>query len=394
MQLKMDKSKVSIVRAFNYDYAEIYAGIEGGIELICDLGKLIQPGCKVFVKINHLSPASPADRGIVTHPVFAEAVLTLLKKTGADISVGDDVDSDPRDGFRVSGFSQMCERIGVRLINLRETGFTETVCNGHTLKKAYLSKTALNADVIVNLPKFKTHSLCIFTGGVKNLYGTIPGGLRRKFHSEYINPDDFNQVLVDIFSMVKPQLTIMDGIIAMEGEGPAAGTLRKLGVILASHDAVALDAVATKIIGLEPKDIGTTQYAYNRGLGIGDLQNIEIIGSRIEDVNAHGFVYPANTRHTLTTRLPKYLSDLIYYRPSIKLSVIKRNCTGCAECKKACPSGAISLRGEKAIINQDICIQCMCCHEVCRYYAIASKRSFVGNVIHFLSNALLKLMAK
>ncbi len=387
----MNKAKVSIVRAHDYDYTEIYAAMEKGIELIGGLAKIVSPGSKVFVKINHISPPSPAEKGLVTHPVFVEVVLDLLKKVGADITVGDDIQSGPGDGFQVSGFRQMCERAGVRLVNLRETGFVETVCNGHFLKKVYLSKTLLDADVIINLPKLKTHSLCIFTGGVKNFYGIIPIGLRRKFHGEYIRSEDFSQVLTDIFSAARPQLTIMDGIIAMEGEGPAAGSLRKLGVILASQDTVAVDAVATRIIGLHPLDVHTTRYSNERGLGVGNLQNIEVIGERIESVTVPDFKPPSSAVNTLTRRVPQGLPRFIMRQLSVKPSVIERLCTGCSECKKICPVGAMSVNSETAKIDHSICIQCMCCHEVCRFDAIVLKQSVTGSTIQFLVNSLRKL---
>ncbi len=384
---------MSIVRAYDYDYAEIYAAMEKAIELLGGLTKIVPTGSKVFVKINHLSPPSPAEKGIVTHPVFVEVVLDLLKKLSADITVGDDIQSSTEDGFQVSGFRQMCKRAGVRLTNLREAGFVETACNGHFLEKVYLSKISLDADVIINLPKLKTHSLCVFTGGVKNMYGTIPIGLRRKFHAEYIRSDDFSQVLIDIFSAVRPQLTIIDGIIAMEGEGPAAGSLRKLGVILASQDTVAVDAVATKIIGLNPMDIHTTRYSDERGLGIGNLKNIEVIGEGIEDVTVPDFKFPSSAVDTLSRRVPRGLPRFILRQLSIKPSVIEHRCSGCSECEKICPIGAISVSGETAKIDYSMCIQCMCCHEVCRFNAIVLKRSVTGSTIQFLANILRKLMA-
>ncbi len=131
----MNKAKVSIVKAHDYDYAEIYAAMEKGIELIGGLAKIVPPGSKVFVKINHLSPPSPAEKGIVTHPVFVEVILDLLKEVGADITVGDDIQSGTGDGFQISGFRQMCQRAGVRLTNLKEAGFVETTCSGHFLEK-------------------------------------------------------------------------------------------------------------------------------------------------------------------------------------------------------------------------------------------------------------------
>jgi len=390
----MNKAKVSIVRAYDYDYAKIHAAMEKGIELLGGLSKIVPPGSKVFVKINHLSPSSPAEKGIVTHPVFVEVVLDLLKGVSADITVGDDIQSGAEDGFKVSGFRQMCQEAGVRLANLKEAGFVETVCNGHFLEKVYLSKIALDADVIINLPKLKAHSLCVLTGGVKNMYGTIPSGLRQKFHAEYIRNEDFSQILTDIFSVIKPQLTIMDGIIAMEGEGPAAGDLRKLGVILASQDTVAVDTVATKIIGLNPLDIYTTRYSDERGLGVGNLENIKIVGETIESVTVPDFKPPSSAVDTLSRRVPRVLPRFILRQLSIKPSVIEHRCSGCSECEKICPAGAISVSSETAKIDYGICIRCMCCHEVCRFNAIELKRSVAGSTIHFITNILPNILRK
>ena len=388
----LNKAKVAIVKARDYDRAQIYAGVEKGIELIGGLERIVKPRSSVFVKINHLSPASPAERGIVTHPVFVEAVLELLKKFDANVTVGDDIDSDTEDGFRVSGFRQMCQRAGVRLTNLRDAGFVETECNGHLLEKVYLSRTALDADVIINLPKLKTHSLTVFTGGVKNMYGTIPTGLRTRFHAQYMRSEDFSQVLTDIFSAIRPQLTIMDGIIAMQGEGPASGSLIRLGVILISQDAVALDAVATKIIGLDPLDIYTTRYCDERGLGSGNLQNIEVVGERMEDVTVLDFRPPASATNLFLRRLPGFLSRFLVGQLSVQPQLIEHQCTGCFECEKTCPTAAISISGEMVKINRNICIRCMCCHEVCRFNAITPKRSVMGSIIHFLVNTWKRLM--
>ncbi len=389
----MSKARVSVVRVQDYDCAHIRAAARKSLDLIGGLGRLIRPGDKVLVKINHLSPASPADRGIITHPVFVEAILHLLRDYSANITVGDDIESNASDGFAVSGFREMCKRTGVDLVNFREKGFIETECSGYFLKKAYFSKVALDADIIVNLPKLKTHSLTVFTGGVKNMYGIIPNGLRIRFHGEYVRPEDFSQVLVDIFSAIKPQLTVMDGVLAMEGEGPASGSLREIGVVLASQDTVALDAVATKIIGLDPTDVYTTKYAAERRLGIGDLRDIEVVGERLEDVTVNDFKLPASATRVLTRRAPRCLTRYLLSQLSVRPRIVESKCTGCFECERICPVSAISRINAKAEINPHKCIRCMCCHEVCHYGAIVPKRPIVGNTLALLADTWQKLMA-
>jgi uncharacterized protein (DUF362 family) len=309
--IKPTKATVSIVTVHDYDCTEVYGAVKKAVELIGGLYELIKPGSRVFVKINHLSPPSAPEKGIVTNPVFAEAVLTLLKELTTNITVGDDIASHGTDGFLVSGFQQMCHRAGVRLVNLREGGFVEVECKGYFLDKVYLSRIALDADVIVNLPKFKTHSLTVLTGGVKNMYGTISGGLRTRFHGEYPKKEDFAQVLTDVFFAIRPQLTIMDGIVAMEGEGPASGGLRRLGVVLASQDAVAVDAVMARMVGLNPMDIYTTRYCNQRGIGVGNLDSIEVVGEKVESVAVPGFRPPLSATDLVIRTAPRFLPRLL-----------------------------------------------------------------------------------
>lgn len=380
-QTSPSRARVSIVRANDYDLAVLGAAVARALEHIGGLEGLVKAGDKVFVKINHLSPPSPPERGIVTHPVFAEAVIELLKRTGAEITVGDDIDSGTRDGFSLSGFRQMCQRAGVRLVNLREAGFVATPCNGRLLDQVYLARAALEADVIVNLAKLKTHSLTVFTGAVKNMYGAIPASFRSRFHGEYPKSEDFSLMLTDVFSAVKPHLTIMDGVVAMEGEGPGSGGLRNLGVVLAGRDAVAVDAVAISIIGLNPADISTTRYCQERGLGVGVLDNIDVVGESIESVVVADFKLPAAASRAILRRVPPALARFLIDQRSVRPLVVQSQCTACAECVKICPTGAASIKDELARIDQAACIRCLCCHEVCRYDAIELGRPGAATMI-------------
>ncbi len=389
----MNKTKVSVVSCPEYDHPRIYTALKKSLGLIGGLSDLVHQRKKVLVKINHLPPASPAEKGIVTHPVFVEAVLTLLKETGADVTLGDDIESGTEDGYLVSGFRQMSERAGVELINLREAGFVEVECHGSLLKKVCVSRVCLEADVIVNLPKFKTHVLTVFTGCVKNMYGVIPAGLRTRFHGEYPKREDFGRAIVDIFSAVRPQLNIMDGIVAMEGEGPACGDLRKLGIILAGWDAVAVDAVATKIVRLEPMAVATTRLADERGLGVGDLKRIAVLGEKLEDIMVTDFRLPIGTSAALMERMPGFLSRFVLDQSSVRPRVTRDKCTGCLECKSACPKSAISENNGGVTIDRAECIGCMCCLEVCRYGAVIPERSLLGSAFELASRSWQRLLA-
>ena len=383
----MNRSKVAIVEANGYDRSQIRTAIETGLAQIAEWKSLFEPGVRVFVKVNHLSPPSTPERGIITHPVFTRAVLDLLKDTGASITVGDDIQAYGEDGFAVSGFRAMCEEVGVELVNLKEKGFVELPCDGECLKSLHVSRVVHDADVLVNLPKLKTHSLTLFTGGIKNLYGIIPIGRRIQFHGEHNRLEDFSQVLVDIFSVAKPHLTIMDGIDAMEGEGPGSGSVRRLGLILISRDAVSVDAVASRLIGLDPSTVLTTRFAHERGLGVGELASIDVVGGPIDRVSVPDFVLPASGSARLVGRMPRFLMRFLMARLAVRPRVVRPNCVACGACERACPEGAIAVVQGGARIDRGTCIRCMCCHEVCRYDAIVPTRSLTGAAVHWALNA-------
>jgi len=377
----MRNTKVSIVKLTGYKSEEVCKALKKSLSLLGGLENIIKPHSKVFVKINHLSPPSAPERSIVTHPGFTKEVLRLLMELNLEITVGDDIQSKEKDGFFVSGYRQACNDLGIRLVNLKETGFREVICKGQILKKVYISPLLLEADFILNLPKLKTHSFTVFTGAVKNMFGIIPYGLRLNYHRQYIRNDVFSQMLVDVFSCVPPHLTIMDGIVAMEGEGPSAGKSRKIGVILASQDAVAVDAVASKIIGFNPMNIFSTQNAHERGLGIGKIENIEITGESIRDVEVRNFKHSAVALGIMRRKIPSFLYAYIQEQLMLTPKVSVKKCTACMECIDICPRGAAKLHNNSARIDKTLCIHCMCCHEVCRFQAIKLKQRPLGKIM-------------
>lgn len=373
------ESRVALARVRGYEPEGLRERISRSLELLGGLEKFVPTGARVFVKVNLLPPPSPPDRAIITHPAFTGAVLSLLREITPHITVGDDVGGE--ESFAVSGYRDQCQRLGVELLNLREKGFARVRIEGEKLKEIYVAKAALEADVVLNLPKLKTHSLTLLTGAVKNLYGVIPAGLRTRLHGEHPRPQEFSRVLVDIFSTVKPSLTLMDGIVAMEGAGPAGGTPRDIGVIIVGADAVAVDAVASAVVGIEPFQVWTTRIAHDRGLGVGDLRRIEVLGEALSAVKVAGFRTPP-AMGALVGRLPPLVTRWAVRRMQAQPAVIRERCVGCFACVRVCPAGAAKKRGDRAWIERGRCIRCMCCHEACRYDAIALKLSPVGKLFH------------
>lgn len=386
----MKKPKVSIVKVSDYQSQNLYQALKKSLELIDGLKELIKPGARVFIKINHLS-SSPPEKAINTHPAFTRQLLKILKEYQTEIIVGDDVYSEKNDAFLISGYQQMCEEMGVRLLNLKETGFKEVDCQGEVLNKVYLSNLVFKADLVINLPKLKTHSFTIFTGAIKNMYGAIPYGLRLNYHRLYGQLETFSQMLVDIYGCAPPQLNIMDAVIAMEGEGPSAGHPRKVGLILASKDGVALDAVASKIVGFNPLSIYTTLFAHQRSLGLGKIEEIEIRGEKIKEVEVRDFKHSALALGFLRRKLPSFLYAYLQDQLTLIPEVRRKECMECLDCVRICPTGAAQHVSDSAWINKKVCIHCMCCHEVCRYQAIKLKMKPLGFILRKLVSLYRKI---
>jgi uncharacterized protein (DUF362 family)/Pyruvate/2-oxoacid:ferredoxin oxidoreductase delta subunit len=373
---------VAVVRCPDYDPLHVEASVGRALNLLGGLSALIPRRTRVFVKINHLSPPSPPESGIVTHPAVTEAVLKQLKDLDAEITVGDDIQAGGGDGFRVSGYRELCRRLGVRLVNLKEDGFREVAVRGKRLSSAYFSPWALEAEAIINVPKLKTHSFMAFTGAVKNVFGCIPHGRRLEYHRRFSRQDDFAEMLVDLYSRCPPVLTVMDAVVAMEGEGPAGGSLRSLGLILASPDGVAVDAVAARLVGFDPLAVLTTRFAHRRGLGVGAVDRIAVVGERPEEVALDDFKASALASGLMRRSLPASLYSFFSGQLVLIPTIDAVRCTGCQECVRTCPTGAARPEGGAARIERSDCIHCLCCHEVCRSQAVRLKRRPLGRLIH------------
>jgi uncharacterized protein (DUF362 family)/NAD-dependent dihydropyrimidine dehydrogenase PreA subunit len=259
---------------------------------------------------------------------------------------------------------------GAKIKNFDREGVIEVVPESGFNDKMYLAKPLLDADLVINLPKLKTHSAGIYTGAVKNLFGCIPGLRKAEYHKQAPNPKDLGHIITDIHRAANVQLHIMDGVTAMEGEGPTAGSVYKSGKILLSTDPLALDTVAAKMIGLKIEDVPILQAAKERGLGTSDIKEIEIAGDYSSIPALPDFKLPKRftsrkaQNYNVLPKLIKFLKT----RPRINQKICKK----CNMCVESCPVKAID-RNTK-IIDYNICIECMCCHELCLYKAVELKK--------------------
>ncbi|MDD5167077.1 MAG: DUF362 domain-containing protein [Candidatus Omnitrophica bacterium] len=368
-------SKVSIVKCAGYDPLLVQEAVQKSVDLIGGIAKFIKPQSKVLVKPNLLMAKEP-EYGITTHPEVVRAVIKILKTIDCRVFVGDDPNVRNSQNEKLdeiyerTGMKRVCQEEGVTLVD-----FAKKRWRGNFPLAAWLD----DSDHIVNIPKFKTHNLTVLSGAIKNLFGLVSGTYKAELHKKYFAKDEFAGVLVDVFQEVKPSLTVIDGIVAMEGDGPVMkGKLRNLGLILASADCVALDSILASIMGLEPFDVLTTKEAAARGLGTADINSISVLGEKLQEVNRGPFLLPGTPmKRRLPPQLARIINKFIFFYPSIE----RKSCLACGICVTACPRKAIRITKDQADIDYRKCVYCFCCSGACPNSAIKVRKSLLAGFL-------------
>ncbi|MDD5562069.1 MAG: DUF362 domain-containing protein [Candidatus Omnitrophica bacterium] len=369
------KAKISIVKCNSYEPVCVEQAVRDTVNLLGGITSFIKPGSCVLVKPNLLMSKGP-EYAITTHPQVVRSVIHILKEINCRVIIGDGPSvwgqyiENVDEVYELTGIKKVALEEGVQLVNFDKRRMRD---------KFPLTTWLDECDYLVNLPKCKTHEFTLITGAIKNLFGLVSGTYKTELHKNYFQPDEFAKILVDIYQEARPALTIIDGILAMEGDGPgSSGRPRKLNLLLGGCDGVALDTVMARIMGIKHQEILSTKEAALRGLGEGRLDRIEIKGEDINQLNIRPFIMPqASKAGNLPDILKIILKSLIKYYPySLRLK-----CTRCAHCVNICPRKCIVLKKKGIVFNYRQCIACFCCQEGCPSAAIGVKKSLLAKLI-------------
>ncbi|MFW5790229.1 MAG: DUF362 domain-containing protein [Bacillota bacterium] len=339
-------------------------------------------GKKVLLKVNLLMGKSP-EKAVTTNPTFVNAVARTVKKYGgqpflADSPGGPFNKTTLKIAYSKCGYLESVEA-GEYELNYNTEKFKLDSPEGYRSKSFEICSFVQEADFIINLPKLKTHGLTLYTGAIKNLFGLIPGITKAEYHFNLQKISDFCHMLIDLHDVVKPELTIMDGIIGMEGDGPSSGNPRKFKTIIASTDAIYLDIVVSYLLRKDKYRSDPWPATLNdRGISIDFDQ--EIIPEAVKE-NFIEVKTPRvdKTSNLVDRRLPESISQLIekFIRPK---PVVLDNCIACGICAKNCPAKVITIK-EQAEIDLSDCIRCFCCQELCPHDAVEIKYPLLGRLL-------------
>jgi uncharacterized protein (DUF362 family)/NAD-dependent dihydropyrimidine dehydrogenase PreA subunit len=332
-------------------------------------------GGNVLVKPNMLVGASP-ENAVCTHPEVVRALIRNLPECCVKVGDSPGVGTTKMAALQ-TGILDVCRQEGAKLADFGDPVVT-TLQSGAMCHSLPIASAVIEADFVISAAKLKTHALMRYTGAVKNLYGCVPGRIKAQMHLRMEKTEAFAGMLVDLYASISPVLSVVDGIVAMEGNGPRSGTPRQVGVLIAGRDGVAVDAVACSVVGIDPFSVLTTRLAHERGIGCGDLKEIRIIGTALQDVRVSGFKTVSGSAST-TKNLPPFWQKLLREQLTARPHINSKDCTGCAICSEVCPAGAIVVP-DKADIKYESCIRCYCCQEMCPQGVITLKKKGLGRL--------------
>lgn len=351
--------------------------MEEALSLLGGLEQWVRPGMRVAIKPNLVHKSRP-EQCAVTHPAIVAAVARRVIALGAEAVLAESPggvynQSVLKGVYAASGMQEAARQTGMQL-NFDCSQQTVHSEQAAVYREMPILTPLAQADLIINIAKLKSHTLTVYSGATKNLYGAIPGLVKAELHFRFQSREAFADMLVDIAQAVAPQLSIIDGVWGMEGEGPGTGDPRHMGVILASASPYAADDAAVRLLGFERGEIPVLAAAEKRGL----LGQVQVAGEKIEDHLVEAFVRASDSDGSLAgAKLPGWLARPISRWLALKPKIVAKRCVGCGICVKVCPAHVIKIKGGKAHIAKKNCIRCFCCMEFCPKKAVAPYRPWL-----------------
>ena len=372
------------------DYDEIEPRLTELMELMGGMQLFAHRGESIVLKVNLLREAIP-EEAVTTHPSLVATVARLTKAEGAKPIIADSPGGGYRYNvktldkiYRTCGMYAAARQAGIE-VNRDTTARPVSYAEGRLTKHFDILTPVYKAQALFNLCKMKTHVFTGMTGAVKNIFGVIPGLSKPGYHAKLHDVQRFAGMLLDLAGYVSPRLTIMDAVIAMEGDGPGAGEPRPVGLLLGSKNPLALDVVAGEIMGLDRTDNPVLVEAERRALKPTRIEDVDVIGADPADLKIPDFKKPqTSARRYGLDPAPWYqrMIEPVYKNAfTVRPKVMWHRCIACGTCIEGCPVQAISFVKERAFIDDDKCIRCYCCHEVCPEEAIGLYSSWLYRLI-------------
>jgi uncharacterized protein (DUF362 family)/Pyruvate/2-oxoacid:ferredoxin oxidoreductase delta subunit len=375
------KPAVALTAAADYRRPLIEYALEKLVGLLGGMPAFVRPGQRVLLKPNMLAGKAP-DKAVTTHPEIVQAVIRMVQRAGGMVAVGDSPGiGTPRQVARRCGILQVIEETGAEFAPFSESVAVQHA--GSTFHQMEIARDMLQADVVINLPKLKTHGMMGLTCGVKNLFGAVVGMRKPALHLQAgADKGLFALMLLELAEHIRPALTIVDAVTGMEGNGPGSGEPVAIGALLAGADPLAVDTVATRLVGMNNGDVWTQRLAQQTGRSGCRLQDIDLLGDTLEEL-AVPRIRPAQS------------ADVAWGLPALLRTPLKRSlaarpvpdaqrCRLCGLCVKHCPPRAMRIEGGKLKIDYRRCIGCFCCQELCPYAALQTRQGLLLRLAHRL----------
>ncbi len=331
-------------------------------------GAIVSPGERIAVKVNLLR-AAPPEKAVTTHPETLGCVLRAIKAAGAEPFVADSPGglngpAKVARAYKMSGIADVCAAEGVQIIDIEDDRTVLEAPAGRLYHSFPAGRAFLDADAIIQVGVLKTHQLMRLTGGVKLTYGVVPGLAKAHLHVKAQRREDFADMLLDLHLAVRPRFTIIDGIIAMEGQGPGSGEPKELDSLFAARDAVALDVALADRTAHERGAVYTVAASARRGLL--DLDHPYLLAGDPIEPDPTFKPVRRDMQELLPPSLHRLTRNLITARPRL---VKPDACIRCNECAAICGTRAIAM-DPLPDYDDSACVRCFACTEVCPTAAI------------------------